>query len=237
MKNGHLILATLLALAPPAMAAGGSLQFEALTPTTVTVGGTVEFRATFTKEQDYFVAHYGDFEPAPWPGVQNWVVGGYDLLEESFHEVRLQVVTGVGPNLEFHDAPGAPLGSGIPYGTSWTFSVTFDTPGPAQVSPQASWQSSVAERGDRTVGERLCWEVPDSDLYCSDWAFSTSTYDRLYDSSGGAGWGALQVDVRAAVPEAGAGVLWLGGLAALHFFIRSRQPAGPRRSSVAMLRS
>jgi hypothetical protein len=237
MKNGQLLLAGLMALAPPAMATGGFLQFEALTPTTVSVGGVVEFRVTFGKEQDYFLAYYGDPEPAPWPGVQNWVVGGHDHLEETFYGVSMQVVTGVGPPLEFSDMPGVPLGSGIPYGTSWTFSVTFDTPGLAQVSPQASWQSSVAERGDRTEGERLCFEVPDSDLYCSDWTFSSSSYDRLHDSSGGTGWGVLDVHVLASVPEAGTGMLWLGGLGLLHLFIRSRQPPGPRRSSVAMLRS
>ena len=199
--------------APGARAASGGIDAFWASATQVQVGDTVDFSVSVSLATAG--SAYGGSnptEPPPQEGYQEWNVNWYFWEFETLTDVWLQA-----GSQGFADSPS--IGPGSFYGSTWNFSVTFDTPGTHTFDLSGGWRSNIDSGYSNESATRNCWYVdPDNpgELWCDSWYWQYSDAYDWYSTEGNLWGGSIAIEVLApAVPEPASAALLLAGGALL----------------------
>lgn len=209
------------ALTPAARAANGGIDSFWASATQVQVGDTVDFSVALSlTTSGYSYGGSNPYEPPPAEGYQEWNVNWYYWEYETLNSVWLQA-----GSAGFYEAPG--VGAGGSYGTTWTFSVTFDTPGTYSFDAYGGWQSDIQSGFSSESATRNCYYVdPDNpgDLWCDSWYWQYSDYTDWYSTDGSLWGGSISIEVLTpVVPEPATWASMLAGVALLGAGARRRR--------------
>lgn len=109
------------------------------------------------------------------------------------------------------------LSPGESYSNSWSFPLTYSSPGQFSVTLSGFWQSEVQVYLSSETATRDCMNVDpggSNELACSSWQFYYSDNNDTYSSGGSFASQTINIEVTATpVPEPSEAVLWLVGLA------------------------
>lgn len=221
LRRTSCTLASACALAAPAaQAASGGIDGFWASATQVHVGDTVDFSVALSLTTTGSAYGGSDpFEPPPQEGYQEWFVNWYYWEYETLRSVWLQA-----GDQNFADWPS--VGPGASYGTTWSFAVTFDTPGIYTYDVSGAWQSDIETGASNESATRNCYYVdPDNpgELWCDSWSWQYSDYSDWYTTEGSLWGGSISIEVLAVpVPEPGTWALMLAGGAAMFGLGRRR---------------
>lgn len=198
---------------PGARAASGGIDSFWASSTQVQVGDTVDFSVSVSLATTGWA--YGGSnptEPPPQEGYQEWSVNWYYWEYETLRDVWLQV----GAN-GFADSPA--IGPGSNYANTWSFAVTFDTPGTYSFDVSGGWRSDIESGYSNEGATRSCYYTdPDNpgDLWCDSWTWQYSDGYDWYSTEGSLRGGSISIEVlAAAVPEPSRAALMFAGAALL----------------------
>ena len=198
---------------PGAHAASGGVDGFWASATQVQVGDTVDFSASVSLvTTGWSYGGSNPTEPPPQEGWQEWNVNWYAWEFETLRDVWLQAGA-----YGFADSPS--IGPSSFYGTTWSFSATFDTPGSYTFDLYGGWRSDIESGYSNESATRSCYYVdPDNpgDLWCDSWYWQYSDASDWYSTEGSLWGGSITIEVLApAVPEPASAALLLAGGALL----------------------